>query len=102
MLITNQFTGINIKGAYELFSLIADTQLPIGYRLNSWDFSSMFTNIPFDVTTRIIRQYYFLIEKETQVPVDLFIGALNFFVDKIAFFTYKDKMYNTKKGLSNG
>lgn len=97
-----QFDEVKIKSSYELFISIADVQLPPGYKLSTWDFSSMFTNIPFDIAKSIIREFYLLIERETTVPVDLFIEVLDFLVNDIAFFTYRDRIYKQIRGLAMG
>lgn len=76
--------------------------MPSGHRLVTWDYSSMFTNIPLDMAKSIIRQYYYLIEIETNVPVKLFIDVLTFLVDEVAYFTYKDGIFRQNKGLAMG
>lgn len=62
----------------------------------------MFTNIPFQKTKDIIRKYYHLIEKETSVPVDLFLKALTLLIEECAFFTFKDEIYLQMEGLAMG
>lgn len=63
----------------------------------------MFTNIPLNEAITIIRKYYFLIQEETNVPVDLFIDVLIFLVNETAFFTYDDNIiYKQNKGMTMG
>lgn len=101
-IIAEFFKGIKIHSAFELFSLVADIQLPETHRLVTWDYSSMFTNIPFDWAKSIISKYYYLLQGETSVPVELFIDLLTFLVDEVAYFSYKGVIYKQNRGIAMG
>lgn len=96
-IIAEFFKCIKIHSARELFLLVADKQIPESRRLVTWDYSSMFTNIPFEDAKLIIRKFYFLIRDATSVPVDIFIDLLSFLIDdqsseiKIKSFFRKSK-----------
>lgn len=62
----------------------------------------MFTNTPFEFAKWILRKFYYLIQRETSVPVELFIEFLTFLVDDMAYFTYKDGIYTQNRGLAMG
>lgn len=98
-LVAKFFEGIKIHSAKDLFMLVADKQIPQDHRLVTWDYSSMFTNIPFNVAKSIIKKFYDLIQSETSVPVDLFMEILSFLVDGIGYFTYKNKIYKQNRGV---
>lgn len=101
-IIAEFFKDIKVHSAHELFLLVANKQLPQSHKLVTWDYSSMFTNIPFDVAKSIIKDFYFLIQNETSVPVELFIELLSFLVDGIGYFTYKGRIYKQNRGLTMG
>ncbi len=60
------------------------------------------TNIPLELAKSIIFTNYFLIQKETSVPEDLFMELLTFFDDGISYFTYSNIIYKQNKGLAMG
>lgn len=96
------FKKVKIHDANELFLLVADKQLPSSHRLVTWDYSSMFTNIPFTFAVSIIERYYFLINEWTCVPMKLFVDVLSFLVVKMSYFTYKENIYKQNRGLAMG
>lgn len=92
-----------IHSSHELFTKIDGKVLNNpSHKLATFDFDSMFTNIPFQRTKEIIKKYYHLIEKETTMPVEIFLEALTFLVEETAFFTYGNVIYLQTEGLAMG
>lgn len=92
-----------IKSARQLFNYVNGKKLDgKGHVLVTWDFDSMFTNIPFQRTKDIIRKFYHIIQAETSVTEEVFLEALTFLVEGCAFFTFKDEIYLQTDGLSMG
>lgn len=56
-IIASSFKNIKIYSANELFSSVVYKQLPPSHRLVTWDYVSMFTNIPFEFAKSIIREF---------------------------------------------
>lgn len=101
-IIADELSEHRIKSADELFRNVNDKVLDKDHVLVTWDYDNMFTNIPFDETKMIIRKYYYLIEKNTSVPVEEFLNALSFIIEECAFFSFNDKMYMQAEGLAMG
>lgn len=72
------------------------------HRLSSWDYDSMFTNIPFQFAKRIIIENYDAISEETFVPVELFIDAISLLIEDSCYFVFKDEIYKQLEGLTMG
>lgn len=68
----------------------------------TFDYDNMFTNINFGKTKSISREFYHLIEKETTIPVEVFIDAISFTVEGCPYFTYDNEIYRQIKGLGLG
>lgn len=93
----------NVKSAHDLFLKIDGKKLNNHkHVLVTWDYDNMFTNVPFHKTKEIIRKFYFLIQKETTVPVDQFLEALVFLIEDCAYFSFENEMYLQIDGLSMG
>lgn len=92
-----------VRSANELFDKIEGRHLKDhNHVLVTWDFESMFTNIPFSKTKEIIRKYYHVVQKHTSMPVEIFLKALSFVVEDCAFFTFDGDVYLQTEGLSMG
>lgn len=92
-----------MRSARQLFNKLDGSRLKEkGHVLVTWDFDSMFTNIPFQKTKDIIRERYHLIQARTSVPVDVFLEALSFLVEDCAFFSFRNEIYLQTEGLSMG
>lgn len=74
-------------------SLDLNSMIPENHRLASWDYSSMFTNIPFSVAKKIIADNYVVVAEETSFPVNLFLESIAMLVEHSSYFTYKQKIY---------
>lgn len=102
-LIAKKIGKYQIKNARQLFNQIDGKKLEgSNHVLVTWDFDSMFTNIPFQKTKEIVRKYYYLIQNETSMPVDVFLEALTFLIEDCAFFTFADEIYLQAEGLAMG
>lgn len=84
----NKYSGIRLRGQ--------------DHRLSSWDYDSMFTNIPFPFVKRIISENYEVVSKETSVPVDLFIESISFLIEHSCYFLFDGEVYRQAKGLTMG
>lgn len=91
-----------IKSADELFGRVDGKTLSKGHVLVTWDFDSMFTNIPFSKTKYVIRKYFHLLREHTSMECDLFLECLSFLVEDNAFFTFGDVIYLQAEGLAMG
>lgn len=92
-----------LRSSHELFSKVDRKVLNNeNHVLVTWDFDNMFTNIPFQRTKEIIKKFYFLIQKETSMPVEVFLHSLTFLVEENAFFTFEGTIYLQTEGLAMG
>lgn len=100
--IAKRFSIHNVINSHDLYKKINHLLISKNHALVTWDYDSMFTNIPFYDVKTIIRGYYHLISPHTSVPVDVFLQAISFFIEGNAYFTYDDVIYRQIKGLSMG
>jgi len=101
-LIAAKYSKFNIKNSVDFFERLNRITLPDDVELATFDYDSMFTNIPFGKAKKIIELNYDIIENETSVPKDIFMKALSFFIEDNAYFSYKDCFYRQCKGLTMG
>lgn len=102
-LISVLFDDFKVKNSEGFVRLISNKNLKAqDHRLSSWDFDSMFTNIPFPFVKRIIVDYYDEISKETSVPVELFVEAVSFLIEFSCYFLFDGEIYRQTKGLTMG
>lgn len=79
----DSLNACNVKNSLSIFNTLNGCRLQKGQILVSWDYESMYTNIPITRVKEIIRKYFYLIEPYTGVPVNIFLvllflhGALN-------------------------
>lgn len=62
----------------------------------------MFTNVPFEKTKAIIREYYHLVQEWPSMDCELFLDCVSFFVEDTAFFTFDGIVYLQMGGLAMG
>lgn len=99
----NHLNDHQIKNSEELFNKINGIELNNDrHVLVTWDYESMFINIPFEKTKNIIRQFYHLIERETSIPVDVFLDTLSFLIESCSYFTFENEIYRQTKDLTMG
>lgn len=102
-LISKKFGQIEVMNSEDfIHSLDLKSMIPEGHRLANWDYSSMFTNIPFFVAKKIIADNYAVVAEETSVPVDVFLEAIAILVEHSSYFSYKQRIYRQTKGLTMG
>lgn len=65
------------------------------HRLLSWDYESMFTNVPFPFVRRVIEEHYHVITPETSVPVAIFTEILSFLIEDSCFSSLKASSTNS-------
>lgn len=92
-----------IRSSGELIEKVSNLRLKdSNHKLVTWDFNSMFTNIPFEKTKYVIEKYYYLIQGQTTMSCELFLKCLSFVIEDTAFFTYKDEIFLQMSGLAMG
>lgn len=102
-LIAVLFDEFNVHNSEDFVHLLNGSTLNgNNQRLSNWDYESMFTNIPFPFAKRIIIENYSIVERETTVPVDLFIEAVSFLIEYSCYFIYDSHVYRQTKGLTMG
>lgn len=92
----------NVKNSMSIFDTLNGHWTQKGQVLVVWDYESMYTNIPIAKAKSIIREYFFLIEPCTSVPVDIFLECISFFTEHSTYFLYKSHIYRQTKGLAMG
>lgn len=101
-IIAQHLGEFQLKNGMDLSQRIDKYRLNQKHVLVTWDYDNMFTNIPFGTTKKIIREFYYLIEKETSMPVDVFLEAISFLIEGCSYFSYENEIYRQIKGLSMG
>lgn len=102
-LIANLFSKVKVNSSEEFIEQIKEIEsVPQIHKLSNWDYVSMFTNIPFQLTKKIITEHYGEIQKTTCVPVHLFLQLVSLLVEDSSYFTYKGQIYRQTKGLTMG
>lgn len=102
-LIAKHLNQFQINSAHHLYNKIEGRHLNNKkHILLTWDYDSMFTNIPFDKTKSIINELYHIIEKETSTPAALFLESLNFLIEVNSYFTFENEIFRQIKGLTMG
>ncbi|KAJ6643085.1 hypothetical protein Bhyg_08041, partial [Pseudolycoriella hygida] len=101
--IADFYGEFKVKNSEDLHERIANKPLKdITHRLSTFDYDSMFTNVPVEHTIKIISEDFDLISEETCVPMDLFIKTIVFIVKDCSYFLYGGIVYNQCKGLPMG
>lgn len=91
-----------VKSSKELFDKIEGVKIRDKHVLSTWDFDNMFTNIPCQLVKDVIREYYYLVQGETTLPMEEFLIALTFLIEDCAFFVFEGVIYLQVEGLSMG
>lgn len=91
-----------IKNSTSLFDALNGHHLKDGLELVTWDYDSMYTNIPIAVTKEIIRNNYHLLENVTTVPVEIFLEAVSFFTEHSTYFVHNTGIFRQCRGLAMG
>lgn len=97
------FEPIKVKNStclIERLSKIGD--LPAGHKLSTFDYVSMFTNVPYYVPREIIMNRFYMHRSSTKVPRYIFMEILDFIIDSSSYFTYEDVVLKQSKGLTMG
>lgn len=107
--IAQKYNYVKIKNSEEFAHKIRDINKTITKaggknttRMVTWDYVSMYTNIPIHRPLSIIANNYNLITKKTHMPFTTFFSALETLIDSSAFFTYKGEIFEQTKGLTMG
>lgn len=89
------------KNSFEFVTFIQNFKVPDNYVLLSLDVISLFTNIPTDLTTDIIKEKWHLIQDNTKLSKEQFLELLDF-TFKNSYFNFDNKFYNQIYGLGMG
>lgn len=100
--IAEHLSRYNVSGSVQVINELKEFIMENDHHLVTWDFSSMFTNIPIYDSISIVRKYYHVISTCTCVPLELFIKAIRFFTIHSTYFIYKGRIYRQCAGLAMG
>lgn len=101
--IISKFTSKHkVRNSFEAYALINGQTIEEDYILATMDFDNMYTNIPFGKVKKLIREFYYLIENETTMPINVFLEALSFFIEDDAYFSFNHGIFRQCNGLSMG
>jgi len=82
----------HINNSFELINKLSDVYIPDGFSLVSLDVVSLFTNVPIDLITNIVKEKWSHISKHTTLPESEFILSMNFVLNS-TFFLFNNKYY---------
>lgn len=96
--------GVKVKNSEEFVRKVGEMGRCIGkeYEMSTWDYESMYTNIPRIEAYKTIAEYSSVVERMTSAPVDEFIGVIEFLVESSAFFWHKGEMHEQISGITMG
>lgn len=101
-IVADHLGRFDVKNSNEVFRKLNGRQLKNNLVLVSWDFDSMYTNVPIGKAKEIIRKYYDLIESTTSVSLEVFLDGISFFTEHSTYFMYGSTIYRQCKGLAMG
>jgi len=91
----------HINNSFELIKKLSDVHIPDGFSLVSLDVVSLFTNVPVDLITNIIKEKWSHISKHTTLPENEFILSMNFVLNS-TYFLFNNKYYKQTYGAPMG
>ncbi|XP_030751385.1 uncharacterized protein LOC115878915 [Sitophilus oryzae] len=90
-----------LKDSQHFKQKLKNLKIPNGYKLISLDVASLYTSIPIDLASQIIRKKWDQIKKYTDIPQDEFIKGVETTL-KSTYFTYDNKIYQQIDGCAMG
>lgn len=101
--IAASFDSIKVKNSNDLVERLSKVgDLPTGHKLSTFDYVSMFTNVPFYVPREIVVGRFYMLNLLTRMPRDVFMEILDFIIDSSSYFSYGDVLLKQSKGLTMG
>lgn len=100
----SKITGKNdyyIKNSFTFKEFIDTVELPQNYTLLSLDVTSLYTNIPNELISNIIRSKWTLLKEHTTLSCNDFIEGINLILNN-NFFQYKNEFYQQLDGCAMG
>ncbi|XP_044760226.1 uncharacterized protein LOC123317682 [Coccinella septempunctata] len=95
------FSNYSMKNFYEFAQKVNNLQLPQNYVIVSLDVVSLYTNISWEITERIIRIHWARIASVTNIPQECFLRILKFLFDA-NYFVYKGQYFSQIFGCPMG
>lgn len=101
--VAEKYMDVKVKNSEEFIERLQQCgKANPGQELATWDYESMYTNIPVDIPISIIDDNYDLVATSTHLPSHLFIELLEFLVESASYFMCGGTIYRQKKGLTMG
>lgn len=100
----SKITGKNdyfVKDSFDFKQFIDSIQIPNNFKLVSLDVTSLYTNIPNDLVSQIIRTKWPELKNHTTLQLNDFIEATNITLNN-NYFQYKDTFYQQLDGCAMG
>lgn len=101
-IIAEHLDRYNVKNSEALVFQLRDFHLEPDHELVLFDYVSMFTNIDVCVALDIVSSFYYLVQRTTTVPVEVFMEALALYTTHTAYFVFGGSIYLQSKGLAMG
>lgn len=90
-----------INNSYDVREMIKNVKVPVGYGFISLDVSSLFTNIPTNLVTRIIEDKWRLLKDHTKITRDMFLRLLKLCINA-NYFSFRGRLFQMKSGMPMG
>jgi len=90
-----------IANSFDLYNLLLNKRVRETDILVSMDVTSLFTNIPLDLAIESISNRWIFIQKNTKIPMNEFISAIEFVLSS-TFFTFNNIIYKQTFGTPMG
>lgn len=101
--IAERFSSVKVKNSEQFRERLADVcKLPDGHKLSTWDYSAMFTNVPYYVPREIVADSFYVVKDRTSATLDDILNALDFVIESSSFFVCDGKICKQEKGLTMG
>lgn len=95
-------TEYNLQNSSQFKSDIQHLKVNKTHSMVSFDVKSLFTNIPFNLITRILRKKWSIVQPTTTIKLEEFIKLLNFCLVESSYFVFNGKIYQQLDGLPMG
>lgn len=102
-LIADVFDSVKVKNSRNLVERLSVLgNMTLGHKLSTFDYVSMFTNVPYYVPREIVVNYFYVVRSATNVPMNIFMEILDFIIDSSSYFLCGDITMRQCKGLTMG
>lgn len=90
-----------IKDSFSFKDFISSVNIPNNYKLVSLDVVSLYTNIPNDIVTKILKEKWNTLKEHTSLTQDIFIESVNLALTN-NYFQFKNLFYQQLDGCAMG